>query len=449
MYKTLTILFLLSILIISKSYGQFYQFDSLSTVLSKGIARDGQQIHIGEKVPEIKGKMINYAAPEFRLSDQRGKWVILDFWSNGCEGCIAAMPRMEKLQEHFKGKLLILPISFQSAAESKKTLDKVAEKTGTRICSIVEDTSTYSLFSAYTNPFEVWINPEGKLIAMTSLGYVTQENIQAAIDGKPIDFPDFSVKSRTKEEKKDSIYFYGSLLSEDPARHRIYAFTAQSGCTKIEAEGTLVNLFIISYGKSGIRGASEVTSADIYPTHKRIIANFNKNGAYDSTYFVNSYTPKNQKKGVEYRYFTYEKIASKTAVSSTIYKKMIADLDDAFHMYSSIEKRKVKVLLLVKTDGFKAEAPVHGKDVTFGDQGFDYNGVNGLIKEYINEMNLADLNLPLVYDSTGIKEKIHLPLQLYRHITVEEVRKQLRPYHLDLIPSEKEMYMLVLTKKKR
>ena len=69
---------------------------------------------------------INTPAPDFilkdlhgnnvRLSDYRGKTVILNFWSTTCEPCLAEIPSLIKLQREFKAQgLVVVGIALDSS----------------------------------------------------------------------------------------------------------------------------------------------------------------------------------------------------------------------------------------------------------------------------------------------------------------------------------------------
>lgn len=46
-----------------------------------------------------------------KISDFKGKVVLLDFWYRGCFPCLKAIPDLIKLQEEFKGDLVIIGIN--------------------------------------------------------------------------------------------------------------------------------------------------------------------------------------------------------------------------------------------------------------------------------------------------------------------------------------------------
>jgi len=55
-----------------------------------------------------------------RLSDYRGKVVVVNIWATWCPRCLAEMPELVKLQEEYKGKgLQVIGVSTAREARSK------------------------------------------------------------------------------------------------------------------------------------------------------------------------------------------------------------------------------------------------------------------------------------------------------------------------------------------
>lgn len=70
----------------------------LLPILSPAQSTSILPLTIGDKVPDIVlNHVINYKAGDIKLSDFKGKLVILDFWSSWCGACIALFPHMDSL----------------------------------------------------------------------------------------------------------------------------------------------------------------------------------------------------------------------------------------------------------------------------------------------------------------------------------------------------------------
>src|SRR6516225_5369840 len=80
-------------------------------------------LNIGDQVPDLQFQnVLNYKAKTAKLSDFKGKLVILDMWSTSCTACISGFVKMQKLQNEFDGKIQILlvnPHTFSNDSEEK------------------------------------------------------------------------------------------------------------------------------------------------------------------------------------------------------------------------------------------------------------------------------------------------------------------------------------------
>lgn len=62
-----------------------------------------------EGVPDFSLKRLD--GSDLKLSDFRGKVVVINFWASWCNPCVEEFPSMLKLAEHYNGKLVILAVS--------------------------------------------------------------------------------------------------------------------------------------------------------------------------------------------------------------------------------------------------------------------------------------------------------------------------------------------------
>ncbi|HYL71107.1 MAG TPA: TlpA disulfide reductase family protein [Candidatus Dormibacteraeota bacterium] len=93
---------------------------------------------VGAQAPEFNA--INFVTGEkIRLSEQRGKPVVLTFWATWCPPCKKELPILEALQRKLaRDKLLVCAISFHENNESYAYLKKVAKEQGWSI-SLLDD----------------------------------------------------------------------------------------------------------------------------------------------------------------------------------------------------------------------------------------------------------------------------------------------------------------------
>src|ERR1700752_909783 len=98
------------------------QVQLISIFIMSGLVSIGQrvsvnlktykEVQVGEMCPDLElNNFINYSKSSARISDFKGKLLILDFWATWCGPCIGAFPKLDSLQKKFSGKLQILAIT--------------------------------------------------------------------------------------------------------------------------------------------------------------------------------------------------------------------------------------------------------------------------------------------------------------------------------------------------
>ena len=67
------------------------------------------QITEGSVAPDFS--LVAIDGKEVKLSDYKGKYVVLDFWGSWCGWCIKGMPEMKRMYEKYNDKLEIIGIA--------------------------------------------------------------------------------------------------------------------------------------------------------------------------------------------------------------------------------------------------------------------------------------------------------------------------------------------------
>jgi cytochrome c biogenesis protein CcmG, thiol:disulfide interchange protein DsbE len=92
---------------------------ALSLMLVLGAASSGtaQTLDIGQPAPEVA--LTDLAGNTHRLSEYRGKGVLLNFWATWCVPCRSEMPSMERAFHALSGKgLVVLAVSLDAGSRS-------------------------------------------------------------------------------------------------------------------------------------------------------------------------------------------------------------------------------------------------------------------------------------------------------------------------------------------
>lgn len=133
---------------------QTYLFSS-ETVTAKEKAADGDLF-------DLQGNV-------HRLSDFKGKPVLMDFWSRGCGPCILALPEMKEISKLYEGRLVVISLSIDN-----KTSWEIASRhhdiSWWNLNDLKGNHGLYAKYSSGAIPRYVFLSSEGEVVEMWS-GY--------------------------------------------------------------------------------------------------------------------------------------------------------------------------------------------------------------------------------------------------------------------------------------
>ena len=118
-----------------------------------------------------------------RLSDYRGKWVLVNYWATWCPPCLDEIPELIRLHNaHHDKDLLVIGIAIDSG--SAKKVSNFAQAHGISYPIVVGDRKVTAQFGAVdVLPVSYLYNPKGEPASFQA-GEVTRASVEAFINKK-------------------------------------------------------------------------------------------------------------------------------------------------------------------------------------------------------------------------------------------------------------------------
>lgn len=98
-----------------------------------------------------------------RLADFRGKYILMDFWSYGCRGCVMAIPELKEIAETHKDSVAVVSLSLDNDKIWRKATEKYGV-TGNNLNDRQGRSGIAAKFGIYGIPLFVLISPQGTFI---------------------------------------------------------------------------------------------------------------------------------------------------------------------------------------------------------------------------------------------------------------------------------------------
>ena len=115
-----------------------------------------------------------------RLSEFRGRAVVLDFWATWCAPCRASLPHLNDVQGRFGGRgLVVLGISVDDA--EPQIIRRFADRLGVKFRMAMADERVLDLYGPIrTIPTTFFINRRGE-VTRRVVGYIDPETLEAYV----------------------------------------------------------------------------------------------------------------------------------------------------------------------------------------------------------------------------------------------------------------------------
>lgn len=151
-------------------------------------------ITVGNKLAKkiIIGEVLSDSMITMMVGDYRGKGLIIDFWGTSCATCIAKFPLLDSLSKKHDGHLTIILANYMKGnGDTKERVEKFMKSFKVKHPSfelpiILVDDNFGELFKFTSIPHYIWIDPNGRIKAITSSDEVTDDNIAKLIAGQTL-----------------------------------------------------------------------------------------------------------------------------------------------------------------------------------------------------------------------------------------------------------------------
>ena len=404
-----------------------------------------QPLSIGDPVPDVQlDKLVNHSPSMATLSDFKGKLVIIDFWATWCTACLHAFDKLDSLQTLFPDQLKIILVNTKSTGDDISKVQAFftrwqSKKGKFSLPSVVNDTILDKLFPHTLIPHYVWINKEGKLIAISSSEAVTAANIQSAWKGEKLSFtmkkdqdaarPVFSTADLPGENVLNYCVFLKEWFDGLPSGSRVRQ-RQDVICGRAMTNTSLLDMY-------------KAVAARIDPaiTEKRLIVS-----TTDSSELFPPVAIEERETWYRQHAYTIDLIVP-VEEATHLYRRMLEVLNTYSGYTGKFEKRKMNCWVLVRSGA--ANLPESKGEKTLNnlwskDQPFLQSGTMELLVKRFN--TLPAIEEP-VLDETGYCQKfdMHFPGGLD---DLKTIQKQLWKYGLSLQRQQRTITVFLVQKKK-
>ena len=159
----------------------------LLLMIASGVCFSQQKlgVNIGNKAPELMGKSLN--GKVIRLSDTRGKLVLIDFWAGWCRPCRIENPHVVRVYSEYKNQnftngkgFTVFSVSLdKSDASWKKAVTDDKLEWEYHISDLKGWSSRYAaVYGVRQIPSNFLIDGEGVIVARNLRGPALEKEIQ-------------------------------------------------------------------------------------------------------------------------------------------------------------------------------------------------------------------------------------------------------------------------------
>ena len=436
------IFFLFIVILLPVCYLQAQQYDQIKSLT------------VGDTIPDIVLRnLLHYKTPTARLSDYKGKVIVLDFWATWCGPCVGSMPKLDSLQKRFPRDLKIFLVSNEPAGTVGRFLDR---RKDVNLPAIAQDTILHYTFRHKTIPHTIIINKQGKIVSVSNPIYLTPGVMEDVIAGRRIAVPQKNdMLSFNREQPimiagnggEDNDIVYRSLVS-----HHINGIPSSAFMTTLDSNRAgfscrnlaIPDLYMIAIQKPVMWSYTRLVFENVKDTTR-----YTRDIVHASKVYLDEWAKKNT--------YCYDLITAPIVSKSQRLMMMKQTLDNAFkgmyNMEASMEQRTIPCLIITQrstgidrrlVSKYRYDRTLQGSLMDTGGQIYRNISVTELTQA------LERIVLMPFVDETDYKGKIDLSIaqSIISHTRntrqIDSLKAFLNQYGLDVSPGWRQLEALVI-----
>lgn len=151
--------------------------EEITSLLSiSSTVQEGDKI-VDAELKDIEGNI-------HHLSDYKGKYILLDFWSRYCGPCLDAFPLLKEIAEKYKEKVVVISLSVDPEAVWKKTEVKESADNWLQLSDGLGMSGIAAHYGVHALPSFIYISPESTVLKAGQGYKFLSEDIRTFIKDK-------------------------------------------------------------------------------------------------------------------------------------------------------------------------------------------------------------------------------------------------------------------------
>lgn len=140
---------------------------------------------MGQRAPVVGSTAADFSLPDLdghprRLSDYRGKIVLLNFWATWCKPCTTEMPAMQTCYDKMKDKFVVLAIN--ELEDTAKVREHIRTYGHTFPVLLDRDNKVANQYRVFGLPVSVFIDEQGVVQEYIKGGLLTEQKIDDVVE---------------------------------------------------------------------------------------------------------------------------------------------------------------------------------------------------------------------------------------------------------------------------